>query len=146
MKVNVVFTRASRHFGAVVVKLMAAVDADNVEDAVARAMEDIKSLLPHDELFRNSNWYWDDDEEVEIEWLESEAALRLPPRPGTMEQRIRQRRKEILIAGDGDTGMSEEEAEATANGETIAEIMEQDGEHLSHTDPELYDWWLGQGG
>jgi hypothetical protein len=70
MNANVILTRASRVFGAVAVKLIATVDADSVEDAVARAMEEIKRLLPHDELFGNSNWYWDDEEEVEIEWLE----------------------------------------------------------------------------
>lgn len=61
------------------------------------------------------------------------------PKPGT-DQRIRERRVAILMAGDGDEGMSEADATATAAKETIEQILAQDGDHLAESDPELFDF------
>lgn len=52
-----------------------------------------------------------------------------------MERRVRERRQQILMVGDGDEGLSEQEAH-----ETLEVIADQDGEHLAQTDPDLWAW------
>jgi len=61
-------------------------------------------------------------------------------KPG-MEDKLRQRRIEILMAGSGDPedDMSEEEATAIAMSETVDQILLMDAEHLCETDPDLFD-------
>lgn len=61
-------------------------------------------------------------------------------RDADKERRVRERRREILMAGDGDTGLSEGEAHEIAYSESLADIYDQDGDHLADTDPELADW------
>lgn len=54
------------------------------------------------------------------------------------EKRLRLRRAEILIAGDGMTGMDQDRAHEIANEESIEMILQQDGDHLMETDPDLF--------
>lgn len=58
------------------------------------------------------------------------------------ERRVRERRIDILMAGDGTytNGLSEEEAREIAYSETLSEIYDQDGDHLTDTDPDLVEW------
>jgi hypothetical protein len=59
-------------------------------------------------------------------------------RPGK-EAELRQRRAEILMAGDGcGECLSEGEAIRAANEESVEEILDSDGKHLSETDPHLF--------
>jgi len=55
------------------------------------------------------------------------------------EKRLRERRAEILIAGDGTSGMDPEQARKVADEEAIEMILQQDGDHLIETDPDLFD-------
>lgn len=72
MKANVILHRVLRD-GNVVVKLIATVEADTREEALEKGLADIKEVLPHDGLFANRTWYWDDEDEAEVEWMDSEA-------------------------------------------------------------------------
>ena len=51
----------------VVVELIVTLEAENEEDAVEKALAGIKEVLPHDDLFANKDWRWEDEE---VEWLE----------------------------------------------------------------------------
>jgi hypothetical protein len=55
------------------------------------------------------------------------------------EKTLRERRVEILMTGDGDNGMSEADARADAYMESVETIVQQDGDHLRKTNPELFD-------
>lgn len=55
------------------------------------------------------------------------------------ERQLRQRRAEILIAGNGDQGMNEQEAMRIAFTEPVEDILNVDGEHIAETDPDLFD-------
>jgi hypothetical protein len=57
---TVVFDRAHKH-STLVVKLIIRVRADTREEAVEKALAQIKEHLPHDELFHNDAWESDDD-------------------------------------------------------------------------------------
>ena len=57
-----------------------------------------------------------------------------------MERRIRERRAEILAAGDGCDTMPVEEARGIAFSEPLEAIAAQDGDHLAETEPELAEW------
>jgi hypothetical protein len=58
-----------------------------------------------------------------------------------MERRVRERRKEILMAGNGsDDFMDEDEAEGIAYRESLEDIYWMDGGHLADTDPDLAEW------
>jgi hypothetical protein len=56
---NVKFYRIHK-YSMVVVELIVILEADNEEAAVEKAMADIREVLPHDELFANGAWRWDD--------------------------------------------------------------------------------------
>jgi hypothetical protein len=67
---NVKFRRIHKD-SMVVVELIVTLKADNEEAAVKKAMEDIRQVLPHDELFANGAWRWDDaDPGGEVESLD----------------------------------------------------------------------------
>ena len=56
------------------------------------------------------------------------------------EKKLRERRVEILMAGDGcENTMSEEDARSIMEDETVEEILYQDGELLEQTDSELFE-------
>jgi hypothetical protein len=57
-----------------------------------------------------------------------------------MERRVRERRKEILMAGNGEDFMDEDEAEGIAYSESLVDIYNMDGDHLAETDPDLAEW------
>lgn len=56
------------------------------------------------------------------------------------EIRVRLRREEILMAGNGDEGMPENIAQHSAWNEPLITILDADGEHIAETDPDLADW------
>ena len=57
-----------------------------------------------------------------------------------MERRVRERRKETLMTGNGEDFMDEDEAEGIAYSESLEDIYNQDGDHLAETDPDLAEW------
>jgi hypothetical protein len=57
-----------------------------------------------------------------------------------MERRVRERRKQILMAGSGEEFMDEDEAEEIAYSESLEDIYNSDGDHLAETDPDLAEW------
>jgi hypothetical protein len=71
-----------------------------------------------------------------VEWTKSRLET------ADCEERLRTRRMEILMAGsDGTDGYYEEEARDIAWSESLEDIMDQDGEHLAETDPDLCEWY-----
>ena len=53
----------------VVVEIIVTLEADNDEEAITKAMAEIEGVLPHDELFGDGSWRWED---CSVEWLEWE--------------------------------------------------------------------------
>jgi hypothetical protein len=67
-KANVKCYRIHR-YSMVCVELIVTLEAEDDEDAVEKAMAEIKEVLPHDELFDDGSWRWEDDK---VEWLKEE--------------------------------------------------------------------------
>ncbi|HEY7328052.1 MAG TPA: hypothetical protein VH592_10450 [Gemmataceae bacterium] len=67
---TVTFYRANKDTS-VVVKMIATVEAGTDEEAIAKAMNEIKSVFPVDALWPGGGgrWYWDDEEESDVEWM-----------------------------------------------------------------------------
>ncbi len=63
--VNVKFYRVHKD-RMVVVELIVTLDAEDEEDAVEKAMEEIRHVLPHDDLF-SEGWRWENET---VEWLD----------------------------------------------------------------------------
>lgn len=69
---TVSFYRAHEN-SSVVVRLFATVGAETDEDAIEKAMAEIKDVFPVDTLWPEdgSGWYWDDEDEAEVVWLDA---------------------------------------------------------------------------
>ena len=104
------------------------VEADTPEEAEAKARTRYDNGDVGDELGNE----WEEVERIgEIEKVNP---------MNEMERRVRERRKEILMAGNGDETMCEHDAKEIAYSDSLSIIMNQDGEHLAETDPDLFDW------
>jgi hypothetical protein len=66
---TVTFYRASKNI-CVAVKMVATVKAKTDEEAIEKAMAEIKGIFPVDTLWPEDKWgwYWDDENEAEVHW------------------------------------------------------------------------------
>lgn len=69
-RATVSYYRAKKD-SSVVVKMIATVEAATEEEAIEKAMVEIKGVFPVDTLWPEDvpGWYWDDEDGPEVEWM-----------------------------------------------------------------------------